>query len=123
MKKCDEVPDLVAGFMLFLENIDNAVVNIKEIVMATMDTPMVERRQLPDRRSGAMKQGLNAVDWVAMVLLIVGGLNWGLIGLMNLDVVAVLLGEATMAARAVYLLVGLSALYAIYMSFRMAEHR
>lgn len=91
--------------------------------MATMDTPMVERRQLPDRRSGAMKNGLNAVDWTAMVLLIVGGLNWGLIGLMNLDVVAVLLGEATMAARAVYLLVGLSAPYAIYMSFRMAEHR
>lgn len=91
--------------------------------MATLDTPMVERRQLPDRRAGAIKHGLTAVDWIAMVLLIVGGLNWGLIGLMNLDLVAVLLGEATMASRVVYLLVGLSALYAIYMSFKMAERK
>lgn len=91
--------------------------------MATLDTPMVERRQLPDRRAGAIKHGLTAVDWVAMVLLIVGGLNWGMVGLTGMDVVATLLGEGTMASRAVYLLVGLSALYAIYMSFRLGERK
>jgi uncharacterized membrane protein YuzA (DUF378 family) len=102
---------------------ENTIVNIKEIVMATLDTPMGERRQLADRRAGAVKHGLTAIDWVAMVLLIVGGLNWGLVGLTGMDVVATLLGEGTMASRGIYLLVGLSALYAIYMSFRLGEHR
>jgi uncharacterized membrane protein YuzA (DUF378 family) len=91
--------------------------------MAIMDTPMVERRQLADRRSGAVKHGLTAVDWVAMILLIVGGVNWGLVGLMGLDVVATILGEGTMASRVVYMLVGLSALYAIYMSFKLGERK
>lgn len=91
--------------------------------MATLDTPIVERRQLADRRSGAIKHGLTAVDWVAMVLLIIGGLNWGLVGLMGVDIVATLLGEGTMASRAVYMLVGLSALYSIYMSFRLGERK
>lgn len=56
----------------------------------------------------------NALDWVAMVLMIIGGLNWGLVGAADLDVVALLFGEMSMAARAVYVLVGLAALYGLY---------
>jgi uncharacterized membrane protein YuzA (DUF378 family) len=89
--------------------------------MATLDTHITERRHLPDRRSGTGLHSLNAVDWIAMVLLIIGGVNWGLVGLMNLDVVAAVLGEMTTAARVVYLLVGLAGLYSIYMCIRLSS--
>lgn len=62
------------------------------------------------------RKALNAVDWIAMVLLIVGGLNWGLVGLFQFDLVATIFGEQTVAARIVYALVGLSALYGIYLA-------
>lgn len=47
---------------------------------------------------------------VAMILLIVGGLNWGLVGAFNFDLVAALLGAGSVAARVVYVVVGLSAI-------------
>jgi len=53
----------------------------------------------------------NIVYWVALVLLIVGGLNWGLIGAFHFDLVAALFGDMSMLSRAVYILVGLSAIY------------
>lgn len=58
---------------------------------------------------------LNTLDWVALVLLVIGGLNWGLVGLFGIDVVARLLGDMTTASRAVYLLVGIAAVYSIYL--------
>ena len=48
---------------------------------------------------------------VAWVLLIVGGLNWGLVGLLNLDLVMLLLGSWPVLAQLVYILVGLSAVW------------
>jgi len=54
---------------------------------------------------------MKTVDIVAAVLLVVGGLNWGLVGLFGLDVVAALFGEMSIASRAVYVLVGLAGLY------------
>lgn len=57
------------------------------------------------------RPGFNGLDWVAMILLIVGGLNWGLVGLLGVDLVAVLFGQGTLLARIVYILVGLSALW------------
>lgn len=91
--------------------------------MATLDTPLNERRHLPDRRVDSHSRTLNAVDWIAMVLLIVGGVNWGLVGLINLDLVAMLFGEMTQISRIVYLLVGLSGLYAIYMAIKLSMGR
>ncbi len=46
--------------------------------------------------------------WVTCVLLIVGALNWGLVGLFNVDLVAWLLGPMSTATRVVYVLVGLA---------------
>jgi len=56
---------------------------------------------------------LNTLDWVAFVLLIVGGLNWALVGLMNMDLVATIFGDMSMISRVVYVLVGLSAVYVL----------
>lgn len=92
--------------------------------MATINAPASERRHLSDRRTSAgslHKAKMNALDWVAMVLLIVGGLNWGLVGLFNYDLVATLFGTQTPVSRVVYVLVGLSALYSIYTSSKMAH--
>lgn len=47
--------------------------------------------------------------WVSLVLLVVGGLNWLLVGLLNFDLVAAIFGEMSAASRVVYVLVGISA--------------
>lgn len=56
----------------------------------------------------------NSVDWIALILVIVGGLNWGLVGLLNFDLVAAIFGIGSLLARIVYILVGISAVYMIY---------
>ena len=54
---------------------------------------------------------MKKLDIVAAVLLVVGGMNWGLVGAVGVDLVATLFGVMSPLARTVYLLVGLSALY------------
>lgn len=54
---------------------------------------------------------MKTIDVVAAVLLVVGGLNWGLVGLMNFDLVATLFGTMSVLSRVVYCLVGLAAVY------------
>ncbi|MBU2575810.1 DUF378 domain-containing protein [Patescibacteria group bacterium] len=51
---------------------------------------------------------MNAFNWVVFILVIIGALNWGLVGLFEYDLVATLLGAGTTVARAVYTLVGLA---------------
>ena len=53
-------------------------------------------------------------EWVAVVLLVVGGLNWGLVGLFNFDLVEAIFGSGSVLQKIVYILVGLAALYMIY---------
>jgi uncharacterized membrane protein YuzA (DUF378 family) len=53
------------------------------------------------------------VHMVAFLLVIVGGLNWLLVGAFNIDLVAMLLGAGSSAAKAVYILVGLAAVYEV----------
>ncbi|MDO8954177.1 MAG: DUF378 domain-containing protein [Gammaproteobacteria bacterium] len=59
----------------------------------------------------------NALDWIAFILLVIGGLNWGLVGLFHMDLVAMIFGVATTLARIVYVLVGLSAIYVAIKGF------
>ncbi|MEN9655076.1 MAG: hypothetical protein RL235_1188 [Chlamydiota bacterium] len=59
---------------------------------------------------------MKAVRFIALLLMVVGALNWGLVGLFQYDLVADLFGGmASMAARVVYALVGLAGLYGIGM--------
>jgi len=48
---------------------------------------------------------------IAMILVIVGGLNWGLVGLFNFDLVAAIFGVMSAFSRVIYTLVGVSAVY------------
>jgi len=54
---------------------------------------------------------MNALDWIALILVLVGGLNWGLVGFFQFDLVAKIFGEMSLVSRIVYDLVGLSAIY------------
>ena len=54
---------------------------------------------------------MKTLDIVATTLLVVGGLNWGLVGAAQFDLVATLFGPMSALSRTVYLLVGLAALY------------
>ena len=55
---------------------------------------------------------MKTLDIIVAVLLVVGGLNWGLVGLFQFDLVAAIFGGQSAAlSRAVYTLVGLSAVY------------
>ncbi|TFW10269.1 DUF378 domain-containing protein [Oxalobacteraceae bacterium OM1] len=90
-----------------------------------MNPHITERRHIPDRRTNThvatSHNRMSAIDWIAMTLLIIGGLNWGLVGLMNVDLVATLFGEGSTLSRIVYALVGLSALYSIYTASKMSR--
>ena len=62
---------------------------------------------------------MNLLDRVALVLLIIGGLNWGSVGIFGFDIVAALFGGSAGAiSRIVYVLVCLSALWCITLLFR-----
>ncbi len=64
---------------------------------------------------------LSVIDWVALVLVIVGGLNWGLVGLFSFDLVAALFGDMSALSRVVYGLVGLATLYVLVLSVKLRK--
>ncbi|WP_143216237.1 DUF378 domain-containing protein [Ferroacidibacillus organovorans] len=61
---------------------------------------------------------------LALVLVIIGALNWLLVGLFQFDIVAAIFGgHGTLLSRVVYTLVGLAGIYTIGLLFRDADHR
>ena len=57
---------------------------------------------------------------IAIIILIIGGLNWGLVGLININLVALIFGSATLITRIIYIVVGLAALYVGYLKLMKA---
>ena len=58
-------------------------------------------------------------DKIALILLVIGGINWGLVGIFELDLVAYLFGgAASVVSRMIYILVALSAVWCISFLFR-----
>lgn len=53
----------------------------------------------------------NVLDWVCMIILVVGGLNWGLVGLFHFNLVDALFGSIPILVKVVYDIVGLTAIY------------
>lgn len=64
---------------------------------------------------------LNVLDVIALVLVIIGGLNWGLVGLLKFDLVAAIFGDMSAISTVVYCLVGLAALYCIYLATSISK--
>ena len=65
---------------------------------------------------------LNYLDWLAIILVVVGGLNWGLVGLLDFDLVAMIFGDMSVISRVVYSLVGLSAIYLAATSMKLTKN-
>lgn len=61
----------------------------------------------------------NVLDWISIVLVIIGGINWGLIGLFRLNIVDAIFGNMTALSRIVYVIVGLAAVYLIFLMVRI----
>jgi uncharacterized membrane protein YuzA (DUF378 family) len=60
------------------------------------------------------KKDKTTIDWIVLILVIIGALNWGLWGLAGMDLVAMLLGSIPILATIVYVLVGLAGLWMLY---------
>jgi hypothetical protein len=56
---------------------------------------------------------MNIIDWIAFILVVVGGLNWASIGIFDINAVAKLFGDMSTVSRIIYSLVGASALYLV----------
>ena len=57
---------------------------------------------------------MGTMEWIALILVVVGALNWGLVGALDFDLVATLFGDMSTVSRIVYVLVGLSGLYLLF---------
>jgi uncharacterized protein len=56
---------------------------------------------------------MKTIKIIAIILVIIGGLNWGLVGVANFDLVAAIFGAMSVISKIVYILVGLSAVYLV----------
>jgi uncharacterized membrane protein YuzA (DUF378 family) len=65
---------------------------------------------------------MKKMDVVAAVLLVIGGLNWGLVGALEFDLVAALFGPLSPLSRVVYILVGVAAVYQV-LQWKAIQHR
>ncbi len=62
---------------------------------------------------------MSILDRIALALVVIGGINWGLIGIFRFDLVAWICGgQASVVARIIYTLVGIAALWCISLIFR-----
>ena len=60
---------------------------------------------------------MKIIDIIALVLIIIGALNWGLVGLFNFNLVEAIFGVMTWITRIIYILVGISGLWGIKLIF------
>lgn len=65
----------------------------------------------------------NAVDWTALVLTVIGAINWGLIGLFGFNLVTAIFGGVPFLVALIYILVGLAGLWQVALMVRLAQHR
>jgi uncharacterized membrane protein YuzA (DUF378 family) len=56
---------------------------------------------------------MKTLDYIALVLVVIGAINWGLIGFFSFDLVKAIFGNMTVVSRIIYALVGVSGLYAL----------
>lgn len=60
----------------------------------------------------------NLLGWVTAILVIVGALNWGLVGALDFNLVTAIFGSITWLEKTIYILVGLSGIYELILLFQ-----
>jgi uncharacterized membrane protein YuzA (DUF378 family) len=73
------------------------------------------------RKEHDMARPTSTLGAISLILLIIGGLNWGLVGLADFDLVAAIFGEGTLLSRIVYVLVGLAAIVSAVLFSRLVH--
>ena len=66
---------------------------------------------------------MNILRTIAYILVLIGAINWGLIGFMNLDLVALIFGEMTLMSRIVYSTVGISGIILLLTTYKDIFYR
>jgi uncharacterized membrane protein YuzA (DUF378 family) len=56
---------------------------------------------------------MKTIDYIALILVIIGAINWGLIGFLGFDLVRVVFGDMTLVSRIIYAVIGICGLYAL----------
>ncbi|MBS5935066.1 MAG: DUF378 domain-containing protein [Clostridiales bacterium] len=56
---------------------------------------------------------MKTIDYIALILVIIGAINWGLIGFLGFDLVRVIFGDMTLVSRIIYAVIGICGLYAL----------
>lgn len=67
--------------------------------------------------------GTKWLDYTSLTLVIIGAINWGLIGFFNFDLVAFLFGNMTWISRIIYALVGIAGLYMLSTYGRIGDRK
>ena len=63
------------------------------------------------------RKNMKVIDTIALILIIIGAINWGLIGLFNFNLVDTIFGTMSIISRIIYILVGISGLWGIKLIF------
>ena len=66
---------------------------------------------------------MRSLKIISLILVVIGGLNWGLVGLFDFDLVAAIFGEMSIISRIVYAIVGLAAILLVVVSFSGPKKR
>ena len=64
---------------------------------------------------------LGLLDWLVLILLVIGGLNWGLVGVFDFNLVARIFGDMSVVSRVVYAVVGLAAIYMLLLAGKLRK--
>ena len=63
----------------------------------------------------------NWLDIVSLSLIIIGAINWGLVGLFNLDLVATFFGAMSMISRIIYTIIGIAGVYSLALFWKLKK--
>ena len=61
----------------------------------------------------------NWLDIVALILIIIGGINWGLVGFFNFNLITFIFGSASMISRIIFAIVGLAGIYSLVLFWKL----
>lgn len=65
---------------------------------------------------------MKTIDYIALVLVVIGAINWGLVGILDFDLVRVLFGDMSILSRIIYILIGVAGLYSLSFFGRIATN-
>jgi uncharacterized protein len=64
---------------------------------------------------------MNVFDWITFILVLIGAVNWGIVAFFDTGIIAAIFGTLTPLTRFLYILVGLSGLWMIYVAVKMSH--